>query len=60
MALEHLEGSVYGPVRASIAAAKVAEYVVATGDDRERWTRAAPPSYAGSVALRGGPAVPLV
>ena len=55
MALEHLEGSVYGPVRTTIAAAKVAEYVVATGDDSERWLRAAPPSYAGALLFAVAP-----
>ncbi len=55
MALEHLEGAVYGPVRTSVAAAKVAEYVRATGDDSERWIRAAPPSYAGALLFAVAP-----
>jgi acyl dehydratase len=55
MALEHLEGAVYGPMRSSIAAAKVAEYVAATGDDPDRWINAAPPAYAGALLFTVAP-----
>ena len=55
MALEHLEGTTYGPVRTSIAAAKVAEYVAATGDDMQRWLTAAPPGYAGALLFAVAP-----
>jgi acyl dehydratase len=50
MALEHLEGTTYGPIRTPISAAKVAEYVAATRcAEPERWTEVAPPSYAGAL-----------
>ena len=55
MALEHLEGTVYGPVQTSIAAAKVAEYIASTGDDRDRWIHAAPPAYAGALLFSVAP-----
>jgi len=42
MALEHLEGTVFGPIRTVIAPAKVAEYAAATGDDAARWSSVAP------------------
>ncbi len=49
MSLEDLVGKTYGPVTTEISAAKVAEYVDATGDQRDRWFRCAPPSYAGAL-----------
>ena len=49
MSLEDLAGKTYGPVTTEISAAKVAEYVDATGDQRDRWCRHAPPSYAGAL-----------
>ena len=49
MSLEDLAGKTYGPVTREISAAKVAEYVDATGDQRDRWCRHAPPSYAGAL-----------
>ena len=38
MALEHLEGTEYGPFALAISRAKVADYVAATRDDPARWT----------------------
>jgi len=55
MALEHLEGTTYGPIEATLSAAKVAEYVVATGDDPDRWDEAAPPGYAGALLFTVAP-----
>ena len=55
MSLDHLIGSAYGPYPVRLAE-KAAEYVAATSDDPERWTKHAPPSYAGAllfVAARG-------
>jgi acyl dehydratase len=50
MALEHLEGASYGPIRTTVSAAKVAEYLAATRcAEPERWIEVAPPSYAGAV-----------
>ena len=48
MALDHLVGSTYGPYPVGLAE-KVADFVAATGDDPERWTKHAPPSYAGAL-----------
>lgn len=55
MSLDHLEGRGYGPFDFEISAAKVAEYVAATGDDPDRWTEYAPPSYAGAVLFKAAP-----
>lgn len=53
--LESLTGRSYGPFRLRLAAEKVAEYVHATGDEPERWTEYAPPSYAGAVLFTAAP-----
>ena len=50
MPLDSLTGRDYGPHPFRVCAGKVAEYVLATGDDPARWTRYAPPAYA-SLAL---------
>jgi acyl dehydratase len=50
MPLESLTGRAYGPHPFRVCSDKVAEYVLATGDDPARWTRFAPPAFA-SVAL---------
>ncbi|MDH3261546.1 MAG: MaoC/PaaZ C-terminal domain-containing protein [Acidimicrobiia bacterium] len=50
MPLESLTGRAYGPHPLRVCSDKVAEYVLATGDDTPRWTRFAPPAFA-SVAL---------
>jgi acyl dehydratase len=55
MALEHLEGTTYGPFVLRISAAKVAEYITATSDDAVRWTTAAPPSFAGALLFVAAP-----
>jgi acyl dehydratase len=55
MALEHLEGTTYGPFMVRISAAKTAEYVAATRDDATRWTTAAPPSFAGALLFVAAP-----
>ena len=49
MELTDLAGTTYGPITMSISAAKVAEYVDVTGDEIDRWTTHAPPSYAGAL-----------
>lgn len=43
--LEGLEGATYGPYRYEVDLEKVHEYVVATGDDPDRWTDTAPPGF---------------
>ncbi len=55
MSLGLLEGSSYGPITGRIAAEKVGEYIAATGDDPERWSRVAPPSYAGALLFMAAP-----
>lgn len=50
MPLESLTGRAFGPQPFRVYSDKVAEFVVATADDPERWTRFAPPGFA-SVAL---------
>lgn len=55
MALEHLTGTTYGPVATRVSPEKVAEYVIATGDDAARWTGAAPPTYAGALLFLVAP-----
>lgn len=54
--LEALTGRTYGPFVFELSAAKVAEYVAATGDQPDRWTEYAPPSYAGAVLFKTAPA----
>jgi acyl dehydratase len=44
--LDSLEGWRIGPVSLIVSADRVAELVAATGDDPNRWTMAAPPSFA--------------
>ena len=56
MSLESLTGRAYGPFEFELSAAKVAEYVAATGDDPSRWTEYAPPAYAGAVLFKAAPA----
>ncbi len=55
-ALESLTGRTYGPFSFELSAAKVAEYVAATGDQPDRWVDHAPPSYAGAVLFKAAPA----
>ncbi len=57
MSLEALVGRTYGPLRTTISPAKSAEYVAATGDDPDRWHRAAPPSYAGALLFAIAPSL---
>ena len=49
MTLQDVVGATYGPYSLTISAAKVAEYVAATGDSRDRWQHHAPPGYAGAL-----------
>jgi len=44
-----LEGLVIGPVQHRIDPERVDAFVVATGDDPDRWVEAAPPGYAASL-----------
>ena len=53
--LDALNGRSYGPFDFELSAAKVAEYVAATGDQSGRWTDYAPPSYAGAVLFKAAP-----
>ncbi len=55
MSLAALTGTRYGPVPAAIAPEKVADYVAATGDDPDRWSTVAPPSYAGALLFMAAP-----
>lgn len=50
MPLESLTGRSFGPHPFRVCAEKVSEFVLATGDDPQRWTRSAPPGFA-AVAL---------
>jgi acyl dehydratase len=50
MSLESMTGKEFGPHPFRVCADKVHEYVLATGDDPERWSGHAPPAYA-SLAL---------
>jgi len=56
MSLAGLEGSSYGPIVGRISPEKVAEFVAATGDDPERWSAVAPPSYAAALLFMAAPA----
>ena len=55
-ALEDLVGRSYGPFTFRLSPRQVAAYVDATGDDPDRWTRYAPPSFAGAVLFKVAPA----
>jgi len=57
MSLDHLANLDLEPIRARIAAEKVAEYVAATGDVADRWLDHAPPSYAGALLFAAAPAL---
>lgn len=50
MLLESLTGKGFGPKPFRVCSDRVAEFVSATGDDQDRWTRFAPPAFA-AVAL---------
>jgi acyl dehydratase len=56
VSLEHITGRTYGPFVFELSAAKVAEYVAATGGQADRWTEYAPPSYAGAALFKVAPA----
>ena len=53
--LEVIAGRTYGPFRTTVAAAKVAEFVAATGDDDKRWAEHAPPGYAATLLFSAAP-----
>jgi len=55
MTLEHLAGRAYGPVSYDVSRVAVADFVAATGDDRDRWSETAPPSLAGAVLFAVAP-----
>ena len=55
MAIEEVIDATYGPYSVEIAAAKVGEYVGATGDAPERWDRYAPPGYASALLFAAAP-----
>jgi acyl dehydratase len=56
MALEHLTGTTYGPFTRLVSSEKVEEFVAVTGDDPDRWAKAAPPGYAGALLFVVAPA----
>ena len=56
MPLESLTGRAYGPHPFRVCSDKVAEYVLATGDDPHRWHRFAPPTYASLALFNVAPA----
>jgi acyl dehydratase len=56
MTLAEAAGRRYGPVAVPVAAASVASFVAATGDDRRRWSDHAPPSYAAAALFAVAPA----
>ncbi len=55
MSLEAVAGATYGPHHMRISPEKVAEYVVATGDEPDRWTNCAPPSFAAALLFAVAP-----
>lgn len=55
-ALGDLVGRSYGPFTFRVSPRQVAAYVEATGDDPDRWSRYAPPSFAGAVLFKVAPA----
>jgi acyl dehydratase len=55
MSLEFVTDLDFPVVVRRVSADKVAEYIEATGDDRERWRTAAPPSYAGALLFAAAP-----
>jgi len=55
-ALDAVIGRGYGPFNLRLSAAKVSEYVSATGDEAGRWAEFAPPSYAGALLFMAAPA----
>lgn len=57
MSIETVAGRVYGPYPYSTARSSVSDYVTATGDDPDRWTRAAPRSLGGAILFVVAPAL---
>lgn len=55
MSLEFLTDLDFPVLRRRVVAEKVAEYVDVTGDDPDRWTAVAPPSYAGALLFAAAP-----
>ena len=55
MTLDSLTGRTYGPSSLRVCSEKVSEYVDATGDDAQRWTDFAPPSFAAVVLFAAAP-----
>jgi acyl dehydratase len=55
MTLEFLTDVEFPVVTRRIVADKVADYVDVTGDDHDRWSAAAPPSYAGALLFVAAP-----
>ncbi len=54
--LSDLVGRSYGPFSFRVSSWQVASYLEATGDDPNRWTDHAPPSFAGAVLFKVAPA----
>ena len=55
MSIEDLVGVTYGPYSVRVTAERMAAYVAATGDDRDRWLKHAPPSLAGALLFAAAP-----
>ncbi|HJQ95436.1 MAG TPA: MaoC/PaaZ C-terminal domain-containing protein [Acidimicrobiia bacterium] len=53
--IETLTGKKYGPFPIRVCREKVAEFVMATGDDPNRWTDNAPPGWAASALFAVAP-----
>lgn len=53
--LSDLEGKTYGPFRIRTSVEKIEEFVVATGDDPERWEDNAPPGFAAVALFKAAP-----
>ena len=55
MGFEDMVGATYGPYCVRAGARQVAAYVAVTSDDQERWTKYAPPSFAGALLFAAAP-----
>lgn len=53
--LSDLEGKSYGPFHLRMAVEKIEEFVIATGDDPDRWQFNAPPGFAAVALFKAAP-----
>ncbi|HLA67289.1 MAG TPA: MaoC/PaaZ C-terminal domain-containing protein [Acidimicrobiia bacterium] len=54
--LEDIAGRAFGPFQVDVSASRVRDLVEATGDDPDRWTGHAPPSFANAILFEVAPA----